>query len=578
MRTFRKVGMHSRFFKKIPFFLSVLALFNMLLMGCQLPQKKRFMTAETQEMLDKPSIEAVKNSTQGDPLGFSGDLGKSLGATLSPIAGTKEALFEKRFDIVADQVPAQTFFLSLVEDTHYNITVHPLVQGNISLQLKKVTIPQILETIQNVYGFDYRQTAQGIEILPATLQTRAFPVNYLDISRNGKSSVQVSASSLSAGAADASSEVKTNSTSDFWKELRTAVETIIGSAEGRKVAISPLSSLIIVQAMPDELRRVEDFLKKAQLSLNRQVILEAKIIEVQLNEAYQAGINWGLISGRLSAAQSGAANVIGGIGATGNGFPISSEGLPGTINMQPGTGTTSLAGSAVPAFGGMVAMAMNYKNISAFLDLLQAQGDVHVLSNPRVSTLNNQKALIKAGDDQYYITNVSSTTTTSGTGLSESTPSVTFTPFFSGVSLDVTPQITADDEITLHIHPTISSVTNSPMEYTLASQKTIVQLAKSSVRESDSMVKARNGEMVIIGGLIQNKTMNIKEGIPILGKLPVIGGLFSQKAQNMQKSEVVILIRPIIANAGAEAREADKALSRIQDMNEEIIERENALH
>lgn len=344
MKKFRKNGMDDRFFKIIPCCLSILALFNMLLMGCQLPQKKRFMTAETQEMLDKPSIEAVQNSTQGDPLGFSGDLGKSLGATLSPIAGTKDALFEKRFDIVADQVPAQTFFLSLVEDTHYNITVHPLVQGKISLQLKKVTIPQILETIQNVYGFDYRQTAQGIEILPATLQTRAFPVNYLDISRNGKSSLQVSASSLSAEAADASSEVKTNSTSDFWKELRTAVETIIGSAEGRKVAISPLSSLIIVQAMPDELRRVEDFLKKAQLSLNRQVILEAKIIEVQLNEAYQAGINWGLISGRLSAAQMGSSEVINGIGATGGNFPVPTEGFPVSINMQPGTGTTSLAG------------------------------------------------------------------------------------------------------------------------------------------------------------------------------------------------------------------------------------------
>lgn len=563
--------------KWVPWMLSMLACSLILLMGCQLPKNKISMAQEVQDLLDKPSAQGASGSL---PV----DLGDSLVAALAPVPEVRNTVAQKRFDIVADQVPAKTFFLSLVEGTPYNITVHPKVEGAISLQLKKVSIPDILETVRNVYGFDYRQTPQGIEVLPATLQTRAFAVNYLDMSRKGDSALQVSATSLTAGASggsgSTSSQVATTATSDFWKELKTAVETIIGSADGRKVAISPLSSLLVVQAMPDELKRVEEFLNKAQISLNRQVILEAKIIEVQLNEAYQAGINWALVSGRMNVAQRGSSQVVSGLSSVdGNGFPAQSSGFP-SVNMQPGTGTTTLSGGSAAPFGGIVAMAMNYKNISTFLELLEAQGDVHVLSNPRVSTLNNQKALIKAGSDQYFITNVSTTTTTGSGGGSTSTPNVTFTPFFSGVSLDVTPQITSDDEITLHIHPTISLVTSADVKYilgatdTTAGSITSVPLAKSTVRESDSVVKAHNGELVIIGGLIQNKTLNIKEGIPVLGKLPLIGGLFSQKAQSTQKSEIVILIRPTVVAAGVASLETDKSLSRIQDINEEIVERE----
>ncbi len=559
------------------------------LLGCQIPQKKILMDQEVREMLDTPG-ETPSGPSNG------ADLSK-ISEALAPLPEINKAMAQKRFDIAADQVPAKTFFLSLVQDTPYNITVHPKVEGAISLQLKKVSIPEILETIRNVYGFDYRQTPQGIEVLPATLQTRAFSVDYLDINRVGKSGLQVSATSLSAGTASGgapasggstdaggtSSQVSSSTTTDFWKELTKTVETIIGSGDGRKVAISPLSSLIVVQAMPDELKKVEEFLKRAQISLNRQVILEAKIIEVQLNKAYQAGINWGLISGRMNVAQMGSSDVAGSLAnATGN-VPVKSTTFPGSVNMKPGAGTTTLSGGSITPFGGIVAMAVNYKNISTFVELLEGQGSVHVLSNPRVSTLNNQPALIKAGDDEFFITNVSTTVTSSGTG-STSTPNVTFTPFFSGVSLHVTPQITGNNDVTLHIHPTISDVTSNDISYTLTTPsstggdpvttKTTVPLAKSTVRESDNIVKARNGELVIIGGLIQNKTVDIKEGVPVLGKLPIIGGLFNQKSQSTQKSEIVILIRPIVAEAGVASLEADKGLSRIQDINEEIMERE----
>lgn len=560
------------------------------LTGCQLPKEKRLMVSDMQELLDQSTAETIKNNTPGNPMNFLQDFSKgsvnASNAAANLAAGSpKTGLFEKRFDVIADAVPAKAFFLSLVEDTHYNITVHPDVAGSISLQLKKVTIPQVLETVRNIYGYEYQQTPQGIEILPAAIQTRAFSVNYLDITRGGQSSMQVAAASLSGAAGGATggggsasaSSLNVTTTADFWKELKIAVESIVGTAEGRKVAVSPLSNLIVVQAMPNELKRVEDFLKKAEISLNKQVILEAKILEVQLNEAYQAGINWGLVGGRMNMAQVGASAVN---AATANGRPVSTADLVGSVNITPGNkSSTPLLGNGVSTFGGAFALTTNYQNLATFLDVLSAQGDVHVLSNPRVSTLNNQKALIKVGDDQFFITNISSTSSTVGNTTSN-TPSVTFSPFFSGVSLDVTPHVTELDDVLLHIHPTISAVALDNREYTTTdntgvAQKQTVPLAKTSVRESDSMVKAHNGELVIIGGLMQNKTVNLKQGIPVLGKLPVIGSLFRQTNQSVVKSELIILIRPIVLADGVASRITDVNLNRIQDMNEEIAQGDN---
>jgi len=483
------------------------------------------------------------------------------------LGSTKTATAQaKRFDLVVDQVPARIFFQSLVQETPYNITVHPAVSGNISLQLKKVTIADVLETVRNVYGFDYRRTNQTIEILPATLQTRAFKVTYLDLDRGGQSDIRVSAGGLKTGSGTNSggsttgtgstttgaaenqltnSRVSTTSKADFWAELKTSVEAIVGGGEGRKVAVSPMAGLIIVQAMPDELRKVADFLRNAQRSLNRQVILEAKILEVELNKSFQAGINWALLSGQLRATQLGGEVIKNGLDV-GDNFPILSNTLTPPIPVTPG-GLPFNSGANVGSFGGVFTLAMNYKNLATFVELLSGQGNVQVLSSPRVSTMNNQKALIKVGRDEFYVTNVSTTVTSTGTA-NNSTPNVQFDSFFSGIALDVTPSINERDEVTLHIHPTVSAVTEETKNLTINNLAQTFPLAASTIRESDSMVRAKNGQMVIIGGLMQDQNQKLKEGIPILKDIPLIGNAFRHTVEKTKKSELVILLRPIVVN------------------------------
>lgn len=471
----------------------------------------------------------------------------------------------KRFDILVEQVPARLFFQGLVKETPYNINVHPNVAGNISLQLKKVTIGEVLETVRNVYGFDYRRSGHTIEILPATLQTRAFRVTYLDLDRGGQSEIRVSAGGLKTGTTNnatvsgssattttntsegqvTNSRINTTSKSDFWQELKGAVQTIIGGGEGRKVAISPMSGLIVVQAMPDELRKVSEFLRDAQSSLNRQVILEAKILEIELNKSFQAGINWSLLSGQLRAAQLGGNASREGI-KVGEDFPILADKLDPPIAIAPG-GALFDSGQDVGTFGGVFTLATNYKNLATFVELLSAQGKVHVLSSPRVSTMNNQKALIKVGRDQFFVTNVSTTTTTTGS-TSNTTPNVQFDSFFSGIALDVTPSISECNDVTLHIHPTISAVKEELKSLVINDLAQNYPLAASTVRESDSMVRAKNGQMVIIGGLMQDQTEKLKEGIPILKDVPVIGNAFRHTVEKNKKSELVILLRPIVVD------------------------------
>jgi MSHA biogenesis protein MshL len=462
---------------------------------------------------------------------------------------------EPRFDVRVEDAPARAFFEGLADGTPRNMLVHPDVKGRISVQLKQVTLEEALDAVRDLYGYDYRPVARGYMILPATIQTRVFNLNFLDLHRSGASKTRISSGQITQGGntsyggtsaatqtADQSgidltgTSVLTRNDSDFWTAIEGDLKTIVGEGEGRSVVINRQSGVIIVRAVPSELRDVADYIGRTQTSVTRQVVLEAKIVEVELNKAYQAGINWATVfTDNGKTYTLGQANPPGGFDRD----PLLPPG--DSVTVAPGNPIT---GFVTDILGGAFTLAVDTPDFNAFIELLGAQGRTRVLSSPRVSTLHNQKAIIKAGIDEFFVTGIESDTTT-GTATTTSVR-VELTPFFSGVALDVTPQISDDNSVLLHIHPAVSEVRDQTKQLSFAGSTSTLPLALSEIRESDSIVKARNGQVIVIGGLMRESRQREKYKTPLLGDVPGVGRLFRSERDQSNTVELVILLRPIV--------------------------------
>jgi MSHA biogenesis protein MshL len=326
------------------------------------------------------------------------------------------------------------------------------------------------------------------------------------------------------------------------------------------VIISPQSGVVLVRALPAQLRNVDEYLKATRLAVERQVILE-----VQLNSGFQTGVNW--------AAFRQGGNSAGGIGVISPGTNLVRRGINGAVGQSTGdTGFTSTPGaslgSAADALGTMFGLAIQTSNFSAMISFLESQGTVHVLSSPRIATLNNQKAVLKIGTDEFYVTGISTTTNSNVSG-NTTTPNVTVQPFFSGVLLDVTPQIDEDGHVMLHVHPSVSSVTTINKSVNLGEAGSLnLPLAASSTSEMDSLVRGRNGEIVAIGGLMRQATTSDQSQLPGVGSVPVLGALFRNKDSISQKRELVVLIKPtIVDDASSMTNDMQETMRRIERLD-----------
>ncbi|HSM97394.1 MAG TPA: secretin N-terminal domain-containing protein, partial [Gallionella sp.] len=517
----------------------------LLLAGCATPRSQDQVADSIQHEMDQ----AAKDSAQASKPEVVNN------ALLPPLAGMPKVdskSLDTKFDLTVNNTPASQVFMSIVSGTRYSMLLHPDVSGNISLNLKDVTVFEALEAIREMYGYDYKIDSSRIYIQPLTLQTRIFQVNYLTGQRNGASSLRVTSGSVSdsptggtvgatvpqpttgsAGHAQESSKVTMASSSDFWDELGKSLTAIVGNDKGRSVVISPMSGVIVVRAMADELRNVTAYLKASQISVERQVILEAKIVDVQLNDSFQSGVNWAAFKNNPNSRTS--------VGQLSTGTTLATAGsiTNGLLTATPGANLALAASAATgQSAGGLFGLAFQTSNFAALLNFLESQGDVHVLSSPRIATLNNQKAVLKVGTDDFFVTNVSTTTTT-GTATT-STPSVTLQPFFSGIALDVTPSIDENGEIILHVHPSVSQVSTVTKNIDLGGLNGAISLplASSSISETDSIVRARDGQIVAIGGLMRQASSNDDSGLPGLPKT-----LFGQTNKHSEKRELVILLK-----------------------------------
>jgi MSHA biogenesis protein MshL len=475
-----------------------------------------------------------------------------------------------KYDINARQIDAVSFFAGLVKDTPFSVAIHPAVSGLISLDLKQVELDTIFDLVSDLYGFHIDRTGNIYRVFPAGMRTETFSVNYLMMKRDGNTQTSIISGGVSENASNNNNNssnnggsnnfsgnsqvsnsqggnnssngngsngtsINTRTETDFWGNLETSLKEMLGNAEGRSVLVSPQAGLVTVRALPSELKTIGNFLSISEESLQRQVIIEARILEVILDDEYQQGINW--------------TQVLSHSGSTDIGFNTSSG---------------SFANEISASLGGITSLSFLNKDFSGVLNLLDTQGNVQVLSSPRVTAINNQKAVIKVGNDEYFVTDVSTSNTITSSSTSI-TPDIGLTPFFSGIALDVTPQIDANGSILLHIHPSVIETQEQEKVITLNEEQYILPLAQSTIRESDTIIRAMSGEIVVIGGLMQSIITTENSQTPLLGDIPILGNLFKSKREKETKKELIILLKPTVVGKNTMRQQIETSRAQMAD-------------
>ncbi|HET9122737.1 MAG TPA: secretin N-terminal domain-containing protein, partial [Acidiferrobacteraceae bacterium] len=295
-----------------------------------------------------------------------------------------------RFNFAVNNAPARSVFLGLVAGTGYSVTVPPGIAGRITLNLHQVTVPEAMRAIRRTYDYEYERRGHQYYLLPPGLQTRIFRVNYLDVVRTGSSDTRMASGDITSNGASGAGglpgsaagsmpqatsgnsslsniQVETKSKSDFWKQLQQTVSALVGTQNGSMVVANAQASLLIVRAPAQQMRVVSKLLRMMQANVDREVVLSAKILEVQLNSGFQSGINWAdlarLNGASITSEQLGGGTLLGS-GTSEIGGASESLSPSGVFPYQPVT----IAPTS--AFGGMLTLAVQARNFASFIELL----------------------------------------------------------------------------------------------------------------------------------------------------------------------------------------------------------------
>jgi MSHA type pilus biogenesis protein MshL len=469
-------------------------------------------------------------------------------------------------------IPAGTSIASAVSklgvQLGLTVSVDPDVKGTVQANMRNVTLAEALNQIVSNNGARYQLQGNVLRVVPIRMETRSFALDYVSLSRVGSMSTvvqrrlsgggTVSAGtagglSVGAGAAAAASggDVLTGtSAADIWQEIRIALVGIMSSglpaagtdpntnaptapaaqaaaaltsgpqasstpfADGSVLIISPTSGLITVTAYSDKVAAVERYINDFQASVLRQVRIEAKIVEVRIDRSTKFGIDWSVVT----SAASGKYGV--------------------TLRNDPTTQSTGEAGTVNFTFTG------GNTTVNAVLTALQSQGDVHILSNESTTALNNQRAIFQVTDDQIFFNVTRTPLLGANGGVIGFQNSVEPRQISVGVVLDVLPQISAENMLTMNIRPAVTSIT-STASITLP-DGTSTSAPNIARREGDTIARLRAGETMMIGGLVQNRSEKTVSGIPILKDIPGLGKLFQRIENNEIRSELVVFLTPTI--------------------------------
>lgn len=529
--------------------------------GCQMTPVKEE-RAHIQSAINSP--EKPEKKTPSDFVVPANIQQKMMPAAMSKTA----AILEKRFDIAANGIDVKSFFSSLVEQTPYSVVFHNDLTGTLSLDLKQVTLAEAIDAVTALYDYRVERDGNILQIFPASLTTETFSFNYLMIKRNGTSQTSISSGGITQNQNGNNSNngnsnngnnvsnssnngqngnsvngtyIESQTETDYWAELETTLSNLI-RGEGRQVILSPQAGLVTVKGFPKDISTVKEFLKRSEENLQRQVILEARIIEVTLHDGYQQGIEWQNL--------------------------LSNVGNNNVTDFNFKTSAANISDVVSSALGGVASISFKNADFAGVVNLLSTQGDVNVLSSPRITAINNQKAVIKVGNDEYFVTDVSSATNSVGSNV-VSNPEVELTPFFSGIALDVTPQIDDEQNVLLHVHPSVIEVVEQQKTIELQDGTFQLPLANSSIRESDTMIRSASGDVVVIGGLMSSRTTDNTSKVPLLGSIPFLGELFTNRKEEVKKTELIILIKPVVVGKGTWQNQLKKSKSLLDKWYQE---------
>ena len=487
------------------------------------------------------------------------------------------------YSVVVNNVPVQELLFALARDAKLNVDIHPDIRGTVTINAIDQTLPQILDRVARQVDMRYTLDGDALSVVPDSPFLRLYKVDYLNMQRDVTSHVAIATQVASPGSTsggeggnNSRTELTNVSNNRFWSNLLGAVESLLretdkvlpegaqaaaapseapaasgtagaGAApaqprtvfrEAASVIAHPETGTIAVRATARQHEKVQEFLDRLVGTARRQVLIEATVVEVELSDDYQQGISWELL--RNQSANIRFRQIPGGATT-----------LPGGT---PGTGIIPNIGvlNFVRSYGST--------NITAAVQMLESFGRTKVLSSPKISVLNNQTALIKVVDNFVYFT--LSANYTPGTGGSPPTFTVSSTPNTVpvGFLMNVTPQIGDDDEIILNLRPTISRLTGYvedpgvALTLALARQDGVdipdvnSRVPEIQTREMESVIRVRNGETAVLGGLMRDRIENGSDGIPMLGRIPAVGELFKYRNNATSKSELVIFLRPVVVN------------------------------
>ena len=430
-----------------------------------------------------------------------------------------------------NQLSSECNFSLIVKDSFAKDKLDEVLYG---INIKQMTLGDIFHILLSSKNLEYGYSNKILQI--GGLITKTFKIDYIKSIRTGKSNTDISltgdtgstntgnAAGSGGGSLSTGATISSDDSFDFWKNIATELNSILNTPGDKFEAPTPIvnkeTGLITVSGTKKQIKRVQRYIQKLTTSLHKQVMIDVKILSVRLDNSRATGVNWG----EIYKLQNMKLNYE--ILNTNNLSKISDNKITEFGDHNPTASATFMRFSGATGIADLV-------------KFLRSQGDVTSISNPKVVTLNNQPAVFSSGDQLYYkIKSSSSDSKTYKTSENEVVKSV-----FAGILLDITPEITNKDEIILKINPSISSVRSQVKTDDSGVRRLPPDLMKKQI---SSVVKLRDGEKIILGGLISSKKGLNTYKVPILGNIPIFGGAFKQEQVSDYREELVIIITPHI--------------------------------